>query len=192
MADMKTAMKAKEEGRLALNTIRMARAHIRQAEIDDGHADFNDDQVLAVLRKEVKQRKETLAEIAGSGREDLVKQTKAEIEVLEKYLPAEMSAEEVEKIVKETIDALDPGQMEHAGWFRYVKGFLIGRPLVHGQEMMGLDQYHAVLDIIAHHNVPVIMDADLGHIAPMLPLISGSYANITATGNNLVVDMKLK
>ena len=110
MADMKTAMKAKEEGRLALNTIRMARAHIRQAEIDDGHADFNDDQVLAVLRKEVKQRKETLAEIAGSGREDLVKQTKAEIEVLEKYLPAEMSAEEVEKIVKETIDALDPGQ----------------------------------------------------------------------------------
>ena len=83
-------------------------------------------------------------------------------------------------------------QMEHAGWFRYVKGFLIGRPLVHGQEMMGLDQYHAVLDIIAHHNVPVIMDADLGHIAPMLPLISGSYASITASGNNLVVDMKLK
>ena len=60
MADMKTAMKAREEGKLALNTIRMARAHIRQAEIDDGHADFNDDQVLAVLRKEVKQRKETL------------------------------------------------------------------------------------------------------------------------------------
>ena len=53
MADMKAAMKAKEEGKLALNTIRMARAHIRQAEIDDGHADFNDDQVLAVLRKEV-------------------------------------------------------------------------------------------------------------------------------------------
>lgn len=46
MADMKTAMKAKEEGRLALGVIRMARAHIRQAEIDDGHADFDDDQVL--------------------------------------------------------------------------------------------------------------------------------------------------
>ena len=53
MADMKTAMKAKEEGRLALGVIRMARAHIRQAEIDDGHADFDDDQVLAVLRKDV-------------------------------------------------------------------------------------------------------------------------------------------
>lgn len=127
MADMKTAMKAKEEGRLALNTIRMARAHIRQAEIDDGHADFNDDQVLAVLRKEVKQRKETLAEIAGSGREDLVKQTKAEIEVLEKYLPAEMSAEEVEKIVKETIDALDPGQRNMGSVMKAVMAKLKGK-----------------------------------------------------------------
>lgn len=110
MADMKAAMKAKEEGKLALNTIRMARAHIRQAEIDNGHADFNDDQVLAVLRKEVKQRKETLSEIEGSGREDLVEQTKAEIDVLEKYLPAEMTPEAVEAAVKEIVDAMDPGQ----------------------------------------------------------------------------------
>ncbi len=110
MADMKAAMKAKEEGKLALNTIRMARAHIRQAEIDNGHADFNDDQVLAVLRKEVKQRKETLSEIEGSGREDLVEQTKAEIDVLEKYLPAEMTPEAVEAAVREIVDAMDPGQ----------------------------------------------------------------------------------
>lgn len=110
MADMKAAMKAKEEGKLALNTIRMARAHIRQAEIDNGHADFNDDQVLAVLRKEVKQRKETLAEIESSGREDLVEQTRAEIDVLEKYLPAEMTPEAVEAAVKEIVDAMDPGQ----------------------------------------------------------------------------------
>ena len=110
MADMKVAMKAKEEGKLALNTIRMARAHIRQAEIDNGHADFNDDQVLAVLRKEVKQRKETLSEIESSGREDLVEQTKAEIDVLEKYLPAEMTPEAVEAAVKEIVDAMDPGQ----------------------------------------------------------------------------------
>ena len=110
MADMKAAMKAKEEGKLALNTIRMARAHIRQAEIDNGHADFNDDQVLAVLRKEVKQRKETLSEIESSGREDLVEQTKAEIDVLEKYLPAEMTPEAVEAAVKEIFDAMDPGQ----------------------------------------------------------------------------------
>lgn len=127
MADMKTAMKAKEEGKLALNTIRMARAHIRQAEIDNGHADFNDDQVLAVLRKEVKQRKETLSEIESSGREDLVEQTKAEIDVLEKYLPAEMTPEAVEAAVKEIVDAMDPGQKNMGSVMKAVMAKLKGQ-----------------------------------------------------------------
>jgi len=127
MADMKAAMKAKEEGKLALNTIRMARAHIRQAEIDNGHADFNDDQVLAVLRKEVKQRKETLSEIESSGREDLVKQTKAEIDVLEKYLPAEMAPEAVEAAVKEIVDAMDPGQRNMGSVMKAVMAKLKGQ-----------------------------------------------------------------
>ena len=127
MADMKTAMKAKEEGRLALGVIRMARAHIRQAEIDDGHADFDDDQVLAVLRKEVKQRKETLSEIESSGREDLVEQTKAEIDVLEKYLPAEMSPEAVEAAVKEIVDAMDPGQKNMGSVMKAVMAKLKGQ-----------------------------------------------------------------
>ena len=127
MADMKAAMKAKEEGKLALNTIRMARAHIRQAEIDNGHADFNDDQVLAVLRKEVKQRKETLSEIESSGREDLVEQTKAEIDVLEKYLPAEMTPEAVEAAVKEIVDAMDPGQKNMGSVMKAVMAKLTGQ-----------------------------------------------------------------
>lgn len=80
-------------------------------------------------------------------------------------------------------------QMEHAGWFRYVKGFIIGRPLCHGQEMMGADQYNAVLDIIAGYDVPVIMDADLGHLAPMMPMVTGSYARVQAEGNRMKVDM---
>lgn len=127
MADMKAAMKAKEEGKLALNTIRMAHAHIRQAEIDNGHADFNDDQVLAVLRKEVKQRKETLSEIESSGREDLVEQTKAEIDVLEKYLPAEMTPEAVEAAVKEIVDAMDPGQKNMGSVMKAVMAKLKGQ-----------------------------------------------------------------
>ena len=127
MADMKAAMKAKEEGKLALNTIRMARAHIRQAEIDNGHADFNDDQVLAVLRKEVKQRKETLSEIESSGREDLVEQTKAEIDVLEKYLPAEMTPEAVEAAVKKIVDAMDPGQKNMGSVMKAVMAKLKGQ-----------------------------------------------------------------
>jgi len=110
MADMKVAMKAREEGKLALNVIRMARAHIKQAEIDGGHVDFDDDQVLAILRKEVKQRKETLDEIRNSGRDDLVAETEAEITVLKKYLPPEMSEEAIRKVVTDVIAELEPGQ----------------------------------------------------------------------------------
>ncbi|MGP1555328.1 MAG: GatB/YqeY domain-containing protein [Dialister pneumosintes] len=110
LADMKSAMKAKAEGKLALTVIRMARAHIRQAEIDNGHVELTDDQVIAVLRKEVKQRKETLAELADSSRDDLIEQTNAEIAVLQKYLPAELSEEEIRKVVQEIVDAMDPEQ----------------------------------------------------------------------------------
>lgn len=83
-------------------------------------------------------------------------------------------------------------QMKHAGWFSHVKGFLIGRPAVFGQEMMGLDQYHAVTDLLAGYQVPVIMDADIGHIPPMMPLVCGSYADISVSGNALKVNMQWK
>lgn len=80
-------------------------------------------------------------------------------------------------------------QMEQAGWFEYVKGFLIGRPLVYGQEMMGLDQYEAVLPIARRHSVPVIMDADLGHLPPSMPIVSGSYAKVTAHSGKWKLEM---
>lgn len=83
-------------------------------------------------------------------------------------------------------------QMEQAGWFQYVKGFLIGRPLCHGQEMMGLDQYHAVLKVAGKYGVPVIMDADLGHLPPMMPLVTGSMAKIKAEENRLSVKMEFQ
>lgn len=83
-------------------------------------------------------------------------------------------------------------QMKQAGWFQYVKGFLIGRPLCHGQEMMGLDQYSAILKVAAEYQVPVIMDADLGHLPPMMPLITGSLARVEAEDNRLKVSMQLK
>ncbi len=81
-------------------------------------------------------------------------------------------------------------QLEHSGWFRYTKGFLIGRPLCLGQELMGLDHYSAVTGILGKYNVPVIMDADVGHFAPMMPLICGSLAKITVTGNEIQAEMK--
>ena len=83
-------------------------------------------------------------------------------------------------------------QMEEAGWFQYVKGFLIGRPLCFGQEMMGLDQYHAVTDLLAKYQVPVIMDVDLGHLHPAMPLITGSYANVRVEGNSIEIHMECR
>ncbi len=80
-------------------------------------------------------------------------------------------------------------QMQHAGWFSHVRGFLIGRPLCHGQELMGLDQYHAVIDLLKEYQVPVLMDLDIGHIAPMMPLICGSHAQIQYSAQQLKIDM---
>ncbi len=81
-------------------------------------------------------------------------------------------------------------QMKHAGWFSHVKGFLIGRPLVFGQELMGLDHYRAVTDLLEEYQVPIIMDADIGHLPPMMPLICGSYASVKAQGNALEIRMR--
>ena len=56
--------------------------------------------------------------------------------------------------------------------------------------MMGLDQYHAVTDLLAGYQVPVIMDADIGHIPPMMPLVCGSMAEVCVKGNDVTIDMK--
>ncbi len=80
--------------------------------------------------------------------------------------------------------------MKEAGWFRFVKGFLIGRPLQFGEEMMGLDQYHAVIDLLANYNVPIIMDADIGHLPPMLPLICGARATVSYQNRKLTIQYR--
>lgn len=72
-------------------------------------------------------------------------------------------------------------ELKEAGWFRYAKGFLIGRPLLMGQELFGLDQYRAVTDMIGELGVPILMDLDIGHLPPMMPLLSGGYAKILRT-----------
>lgn len=83
-------------------------------------------------------------------------------------------------------------QMERAGWFQYVKGFLIGRPVCHGQEAMGLDIYGAVLEIAGRKKVPVMMDVDIGHLSPMMPIVVGSMANVLADGNEMSIEMELR
>lgn len=73
--------------------------------------------------------------------------------------------------------------MKNAGWFSHVKGFLIGRPLCFGEEQFGVDQYRAVTDLLAEYQVPIIMDLDIGHLSPMMPVVSGAYVKVNSAGN---------
>ena len=84
-------------------------------------------------------------------------------------------------------------QMEHAGWFRHCSGFLIGRPrLGMGAEEFGIDEYQAVTKMLAQYHVPILMDVDIGHIAPMMPLICGSMARVVSDGQTYRVEMSLQ
>ncbi len=78
-------------------------------------------------------------------------------------------------------------QMRHAGWFSHVKGFLIGRPLHMGEEMFDLNQYDAVLEILKEFEVPVLMDLDIGHLSPMMPIVCGSTAKVHMKGQDLEI-----
>ena len=104
MDDMKAAMKERESGKLRLTVIRMARAAIKNAEIAK-HKDLTDDEVIEVLAKEVKQRKDSIEEYARANRQDVVQTLKEEVAILTEYLPEQMSAEEVRKLVREAIQA---------------------------------------------------------------------------------------
>ena len=77
--------------------------------------------------------------------------------------------------------------MKEAGWFEHVKGFIIGRPMLFGQDMFGLNQYQAVISVLDEYKVPVIMDVDIGHLSPMMPIVSGSTAKVTRAGNNISI-----
>ena len=83
-------------------------------------------------------------------------------------------------------------QLKHAGWFEQTKGFLIGRPLCFGEEAFGLDQYSAVTEILKEYQVPVIMDVDIGHLAPMMPMVCGSIGHVEVQGNDITVEFEYR
>jgi uncharacterized protein YqeY len=109
--DMKTAMRAKDAERLG--TIRLLLAAIKQKEVDE-RISLDDAQVVGVLDKLAKQRKDSIAAFAQAGRTDLVDKESAELAVLEGYLPQRLSADEVaaavQRIVTE-VGATGPGDM---------------------------------------------------------------------------------
>ena len=110
--DMKTAMRAGDKERLA--TVRLALAAIKQREVDE-RISLDDTQVLAVLEKMIKQRRETITQFASGNRADLVAKETAEIGVLQQYLPAQMSEAEVDALIQEAIQATGAASMKDMG-----------------------------------------------------------------------------
>ena len=82
-------------------------------------------------------------------------------------------------------------QLMNAGWFEHARGFIIGRPLHYGEEILEMDQYRAVCEPLLALGVPVILDADIGHLPPMMPLINGSLAQADVKNEKLTIRMKL-
>ena len=98
--DMKTAMRAKDQ--VSLSTIRLINAAIKQFEVDE-RTEADDAKVISILTKMVKQRKDSAKIYTEAGRQDLADKENAEIEILNRYLPQMMSAEEIKTVVEEAI-----------------------------------------------------------------------------------------
>ena len=93
----------KEKNEAVVSTLGMLRAAILNAEIAGGRKEFGDDDILKVISSEVKKHKDSIVEYEKGGRADLVSKEKAELGILEKYLPAELPEEELGKIVEEKV-----------------------------------------------------------------------------------------
>ena len=98
--DMKTAMRAKDKERLG--AIRLILAAVKQREVDE-RIELNDVQVLGVLEKMIKQRRESLAQYQSAGREDLAARESFEIEVIQSYLPAPLSEADIDTLVANAV-----------------------------------------------------------------------------------------
>ncbi|MDK6804196.1 GatB/YqeY domain-containing protein [Aerococcus sp. UMB7834] len=100
--DIKQAMKAKDK--TALSVLRMLKGSVQNEEINEGGS-LTEDQEMTVLSRELKQRKDSISEFRAAGREDLAEKTEAELGYVEKYLPEQLSRDEIEAVVKDLIQA---------------------------------------------------------------------------------------
>lgn len=104
MTDLKAAMKAKDKDRLGV--IRLLKTAVQMAEIDKG-GDLDHSDELTILSRELKQRKESLAEFEKADRTDLVEGIKKEIEIVEGYMPKQLTDEEIASKLKELMEQLN-------------------------------------------------------------------------------------
>ena len=127
--DMKAAMKGGEKTRLGV--IRLITAAIKQREVDE-RIDLDDEQVLVVLDKMVKQRRDSIKQYTDAGREDLAAIEEAEVEIIQTYLPAALSEDEIAAIVEAAIAQTGANSMADMG-----KVMGIVKPQVQGRGDMG-------------------------------------------------------
>ena len=110
-ADAKTALKARD--RLRLEVVRMVRSQVKYMEISKGH-DLSDEEVIDVLVSALKARRETLDFSEKSGREDLIEKARQEIQIIEAYLPQQLSESELQELINQAVGetgASDPKDM---------------------------------------------------------------------------------
>ncbi len=110
--DMKTFMRAKDTARLG--AVRLLQASIKQKEIDD-RVELTDDQVLSVIQKMLKQRKDSIEAYQKADRQDLIDQEQLEIDVLSKYMPEPLTHDEVSKIIDKVISEVNATDMKDMG-----------------------------------------------------------------------------
>jgi len=110
--DMIAAMKAGEKERLTV--IRMVKAALKQEQIDH-KKEINDELLIDVVNKQIKMRKDSIAEFEKANRTDLVDKTQSEIDILATYLPEQLSSEEVEKIINDIFEEVKPEGMKDMG-----------------------------------------------------------------------------
>lgn len=112
LTDLKNAMK--NQNKDLLNVVRMIKGAIQLEEINLKR-ELNDEEIVAVISKQIKIRKETINELKDSGRDDLINQTSKEIEILEKYMPAMMSEEDINKVLDEVFNEINPTSQADIG-----------------------------------------------------------------------------
>jgi len=130
---MKAAMKSGDKARLGV--IRLMLAALKQVEVDERIALDNpgdDTRIIGILDKMVKQRRESISQFDSAGRDDLSSKEKAEIEVIQAYLPQALSAEEIETIINEAISATGASSIKEMG-----KVMAIVKPKIVGRGDMG-------------------------------------------------------
>ena len=112
MEDLKTYMREKNVNKK--NAVQMVRTAVLQIE-KDKQVEVTDEQILEIISKEVKKRKDSLADFEKAGREDLIAQTEEEISVLEEYLPKQLTDDELESKIKEIIEKVGATTIKDMG-----------------------------------------------------------------------------